>query len=195
MNYLAHIYLSGTDHELLLGNFIADAVKGRQAERYEPGVAKGIYLHRLIDTFTDTHPVVAETKARLRPKYRKFSPVVADMYFDHFLARNFEQYAREPLPDFVQRAYTLIGQHYGLLPAPVQHMFTYMRRQNWLESYAELEGIGQALAGMSRRTSFVSGMETAAGELEEQYDLYLADFQAFFPELERYVAQVKQELG
>ena len=171
MNYLAHIYLSGTDDELLLGNFMADAVKGKKAELYAPGVAKGIYLHRLIDTYTDTHPVVAETKARLRPKYRKFAPVVADMYFDHFLARNFEHYAREPLHEFVQRSYTLIGKHYELLPQRVQHLFSYMRRDNWLVSYAELQGIGQALKGMSRRTSFASGMETAAQELEAQYAL------------------------
>lgn len=194
MNYLAHIYLSGTDDELLLGNFIADAVKGKKAEHYAPGVAKGIYLHRLIDTYTDTHPVVAETKARLRPKYRKFAPVVADMYFDHFLARNFEQYAREPLHEFVQRSYTLIGKHYQILPQRVQHLFSYMRRDNWLVSYAELRGIGQALEGMSRRTSFASGMETAAQELEAQYALYLADFELFFPDLERYVQEVKEQL-
>ncbi|MCX2739279.1 ACP phosphodiesterase [Pontibacter anaerobius] len=194
MNYLAHIYLSGTDDELLLGNFIADAVKGRQAELYPPGVAKGIRLHRLIDTYTDTHPVVAETKARLRPKYKKFSPVIADMYYDHFLACNFEHYAREPLPDFVQKAYTLIQQHHHVLPPRMQHLFGYMQRQNWLESYAEVEGIGQALQGMSRRTSFVSGMETAAEELVEQYEFYLADFKAFFPELEKYVAAVKGQL-
>ncbi|WP_276495987.1 ACP phosphodiesterase [Pontibacter litorisediminis] len=194
MNYLAHIYLSGTDDELLLGNFIADAVKGRQAEQYEPGVAKGIYLHRLIDTYTDTHPIVAETKARLRPRYRKFSPVIADMYYDHFLARNFEQYAREPLGNFVQKTYGLIRRHYGILPPRVQHLFTYMQRQNWLESYAQVHGIAQALEGMSRRTKFVSGMETAGEELVEQYELYLADFQVFFPELERYVAEVKEQL-
>ncbi|OKL41473.1 acyl carrier protein phosphodiesterase [Pontibacter flavimaris] len=194
MNYLAHIYLSGNDNELLVGNFMADAVKGRQAELYAPGIAKGIRLHRLIDTYTDTHPVVAETKARLRPKYKKFSPVVADMYYDHFLARNFSAYAGEPLPDFVQKAYTLIGQHHHVLPPRMQHLFEYMQRQNWLESYAEVEGIGQALQGMSRRTTFASGMETAAEELVEQYDLYFADFQVFFPELERYVAGVREEL-
>ncbi|AKD05814.1 ACP phosphodiesterase [Pontibacter korlensis] len=194
MNYLAHIYLSGTDTELLLGNFIADAVKGRQAELYAPGIAKGIRLHRLIDTYTDTHPIVAETKARLRPKYKKFSPVVADMYFDHFLARNFSKYGNVPLPDFVQQSYTLIQQHYHLLPERMQHLFTYMQRQNWLESYAEIEGIAQALKGISRRASFVSGMETAAEELVEQYELYKADFEVFFPELEKYVQDVKNHL-
>lgn len=194
MNYLAHIYLSGTDEELLLGNFIADAVKGRQAEQYSPGIARGIRLHRLIDTYTDTHPVVGLTKARLRPKYKKFAPVIADMYYDHFLARNFEQYAPEPLPDFVQRSYTLIQRNYHVLPPRMQDIFPYMQRQNWLESYAEVAGVAQALTGMSRRTSFVSGMETAAEELVAQYALYHADFEVFFPELEQYVAKAIAQL-
>lgn len=194
MNYLAHIYLSGTDHELLLGNFMADAVKGRQIELYSEGVARGIRLHRLIDTYTDTHPVVAETKARLRPRYRKFSPVIADIFFDHFLARNFSRYATAPLQDFVQQTYTLIQENFHLLPARMQHLFPYMRRQNWLQSYAEVEGIAQALEGMSRRATFESGMETAAEELVERYDLYQSDFDIFFPELMSYVAKVKQQL-
>ncbi|TPE45947.1 acyl carrier protein phosphodiesterase [Pontibacter mangrovi] len=194
MNYLAHIYLSGNDNELLVGNFIADAVKGRQLEQYPAGVAKGIRLHRLIDRYTDTHPVVEETKVRLRPKYKKFSPVIADMYFDHFLACNFEHYAPVPLTAFVDEAYTLIQQHHHLLPDAMQHLFKYMHSQNWLASYAQVEGIAQALTGMSRRTVVDSGMETAAEELVAQYELYEADFRSFFPELQQYVELAKLQL-
>lgn len=175
----------------MLGNFMADAVKGKQLALYAPEVAKGIRLHRLIDHYTDTHPVVAETKARLRPKYRKFAPVVSDMYFDHFLAANFEVYAKVPLADFAQEVYHLIQKHYHVLPARLQHMFPYMREQNWLASYARLEGVEQALIGMSRRAKFESGMETAAAELAENYAFYQADFQAFFPELITYVEEAK----
>lgn len=194
MNYLAHIYLSGSDNELLLGNFIADAVKGKQLDAYPAGIVRGIRLHRLIDTYTDTHPVVAETKVRLRPKYKKFAPVIADMYYDHFLARNFMQYANVPLAEFVQQAYAIIQQQYDMLPPRMQQLFPYMQRQNWLESYAEFSGLAQAFEGMSRRASFVSGMETAGEELEAQYALYHADFVAFFPDLERYVAEVLDRL-
>lgn len=194
MNFLAHIYLSGEEEELLIGNFIADAVKGKQMELYAPGIAQGIRLHRMIDHFTDTHPVVAETKARLRPRYRKFSPVIADMYYDHFLASNFELYGVKPLSVYTQEVYALISHHYHLLPPSVQHLFNYMRRQDWLLSYAQLEGIHQALSGMSRRTKFVSGMETAAEELEKNYHLYAADFDAFFPELVLFVEEAKVNL-
>lgn len=191
MNYLAHLYLSGDEEELLLGNFIADAVKGKQAALYSTGIARGIWLHRLIDTYTDTHPVVADTKARLRGKYKKFSPVVADLYYDHFLAKHFERFAHEPLDAYTQRTYTLINSHLPNLPARVQYFFPYMMQQNWLLGYAEVEGITRALTGLSRRTSFESGMETAGEELTLNYTLYQQEFELFFPELEKYVEEMK----
>ena len=163
-------------------------------ELYSPGIAKGILLHRRIDHYTDTHPIVAETKARLRPRYRKFAPVIADMYYDHFLASEFEKYALKPLKAFTQEVYAIIQRHYDLLPLRVQHLFPYMQQQNWLLSYAQLEGITQALTGMSRRATFVSGMETAGEELQENYALYAAEFDAFFPELVQFVEEVKEGL-
>ncbi|EJF08967.1 ACP phosphodiesterase [Pontibacter sp. BAB1700] len=194
MNYLAHIFLSGDDEALLLGNFIADAVKGKQLELYPAGIARGIKLHRLIDTYTDTHPIVSETKARLRPHFRKYAPVVADLYFDHFLASRFDEFSNEPLEPYTTRIYTLINQHLSNLPERVQYFFPYMMRQNWLLSYAEVSGIAQALGGLSRRTSFESGMERAGEELLKNYTLYREDFSLFFPELIAYVEEVLPEL-
>jgi len=194
LNFLAHAFLSGEAEDLLFGNFIADAVKGKQMELYPAGIAKGIRLHRLIDTYTDTHTVVAQTNARLRPKYKKFAPVISDIFFDHFLASQFEQYAQEPLETYTRRIYTLINRRLDLLPPRVQAFFPHMVQYNWLLSYATIEGIEKALGGMSRRTTFVSGMETGAEELCANYDLYAADFAAFFPKLQNYVEQAKREL-
>lgn len=194
MNYLAHTFLSGDDEQLMLGNFIADAVRGKQLELYPAGVARGIRLHRLIDTYTDTHPVVAETKARLRPRYKKYAPVVADLYFDHFLASRFDEFSEEPLESYVKRVYTLVNRHFSQLPERVQYFFPYMMKQNWLLSYAEVAGIGQALKGLSRRAAFESGMETAGEELLRHYSDYNEEFSHFFPELLRYVELVIPEL-
>jgi acyl carrier protein phosphodiesterase len=194
LNYLAHTFLSGNDDELLLGNFIADAVKGKQLLLYPAGIARGIKLHRLIDTYTDTHPVVSETKARLRPLYKKYAPVVADLYFDHFLASRFDEFSSESLQSFTARVYALINENLETLPERVQYFFPYMMRQDWLCSYAQVVGIGQALAGLSRRTAFESGMETAGEELQLNYSAYNEDFSLFFPELLAYVEEVKTQL-
>lgn len=195
MNFLAHLYLSGPDpaapgyDDLAVGNFIADSVPGRQLENYPSGVRAGIRLHRAIDTFTDAHPVVRRTTARLRQAgYGKYAGVIADMFFDHFLALYFREFSpAEPLADFTRRVYALLSRRQAGFPARVQQFLPHLIAHNWLLSYAEIEGIGGALGGLSRRASPGSGMETAAEELRQNYAAYEADFRAFFPALQAFV--------
>jgi acyl carrier protein phosphodiesterase len=196
MNFLAHLFLSGSPTsaayaDVLLGNFIADSVPGRQLESYPPTVQAGIRLHRAIDTFTDQHPVVRRSTRRLREAgYGKYAGVISDMFLDHFLARNFAKFSPEQLPDFARRAYALLQTRAPEMPPRVQHMLGYMVAHNWLLGYADTEGIRRALEGLSRRASAGSGMETAATELEANYEAYEADFRAFFPELQQHVAAI-----
>lgn len=195
MNFLAHLYLSDpADPDLLLGNFMADSVPGRQLEQYPPGVQRGIRLHRLIDTYTDQHPVVRRTTARLRQAgYGKYAGVISDVFFDHFLARYFSEFSAEPLPDFTWRVFALLTARRAELPARVQQFLPYLVRDNWLLRYADFEGIGQSLRGLSRRASPGSGMETAVTELQRHYAAYAADFREFFPQLRAYVATALPE--
>ena len=194
MNFLAHLLLSGspTAHayaHVLLGNFIADSVPGRQLESYPPAVQAGIRLHRAIDTFTDQHPVVRRSTLRLREAgYGKYAGVISDMFLDHFLARNFREFAPETLPDFTRRIYALLTARQADMPARVQQMLYYMVQHNWLEGYAQPAGLARALGGLSRRASAGSGMETAAEELLRHYAAYEADFREFFPLLQAYAA-------
>ena len=104
MNYLAHLYLSFGDEQLLVGNYIADAVKGRQIEQFLEGIKNGILLHRKIDEFTDNHPLVERSKSLIRSRYRKFAGVVVDMYYDHYLAAGWLDYADIPLQQFTKNA-------------------------------------------------------------------------------------------
>ena len=93
MNFLAHVFLSGSDEHLILGNLIADAVKGRQFDNYNINVQKGILLHRYIDKFTDTHPIVKQSKQRLENDYKRYSGIIVDIFYDHFLSANFKTYS------------------------------------------------------------------------------------------------------
>jgi acyl carrier protein phosphodiesterase len=114
MNFLAHLYLSGNNDKIMVGNFMGDFVKGRSAlEQFEPEIIRGIELHRAIDEFTDSHAVVSASKDRLRPKYRHYSGVIVDVFYDHFLARNWSDYHDELLPDFADRAYGVIQSFAG----------------------------------------------------------------------------------
>ncbi len=183
MNFLAHIYLSGKDEDLTLGNFIADMVKGRQIEKYSSGIVKGIKLHRKIDEYTDKHPYVSKSKDRIRDKYRHYSGVIVDMFYDHFLARNWMDYSGEPLDLYVQGAYNILLRNYNLLPSKAKFILPVMIGSNWLVNYADLKSLQRHMEGMSRRTPFESGMEHAVADLKIHYRDFYQDFTDFFPEL------------
>lgn len=187
MNFLAHLYLSGDDEATMVGNFIGDFVRGRDLkEKYGPGIARGVDLHRAIDDFTDHHPIVKQSKARLWPGYRHYSSVIVDIYYDHFLAAGWKNYSSISLDEFAQRAYTLTHQYDHILPDQFKVMLSYMSRGNWLVGYSYVAGINRALTGMSRRTSFESRMDEAAKDLQLNYADFQKEFDAFFPELEKF---------
>lgn len=188
MNFLAHIYLSGNSDKLIIGNFIGDAVKGSEYLQYDPEVIRGIKLHRKIDEFTDCHPVVMQSKNRLRSKYGKYSSVIVDIFYDHFLAVSWKNHSDIPLPVFVNRIYELINTNLDWLPPKVQQFLPYMISGNWLLNYAQLEGIESALNGMSRRARFESGMEKAGEDLKNDYLFYKEEFEQFFPELKEFAS-------
>ena len=188
MNYLAHLYLSANHPGLTIGNFIADHVKGSGESLYQGDILRGIRLHRMIDAFTDSHPVVEESKKRLRPVFRKYAPVIVDVFYDHFLAADWQAYHHLELNAFSARCYALLKEHIRLLPDRTVHMLSYMERQDWLSGYANLPGIRLALTGLSRRTSFDSNMQHAHLALEESYDDFRREFGEFFPELRAYVS-------
>lgn len=190
MNFLAHVYLSGNDREIIVGNFIGDFVKGRNMlEQYAPGIVKGIELHRSIDDFTDNHPVVTESKKRLYEKYHHYSAVIVDMYYDHLLAHHWSDFHHEPLRVYTLGIYKVIMDQHDILPDEVRRMLMYMMRDNWLLGYAKLEGIHRALSGMSRRTTFRSRMEEAVIDLEQHYDAFKEEFFTFFPELKAHAEE------
>ena len=183
MNYLAHFFLSGNSPDLLIGNFIADSVKGNKHNLYPEGIQKGILMHRSIDHFTDTHAVTARSKARLRARFNHYSGVITDVFYDHFLARDWNQFSDETLAVYADRIYSFLELHSDDFPEKPRFMLPFMKEHNWLLAYSEIEGIRTVLTGMSRRTKFESGMEFAADALEENYKLFEEDFRDFFPEI------------
>lgn len=187
MNFLAHLYLSGNIENIITGNFIADHVKGKAILNYHPEIQKGIVLHRKIDTFTDNHPVFIQTRNRLIPGYKKYSGVIADMIYDHFLSANWESYTDESIDAFTSRMYKILMKQYFRLPSKTQRMLPFMAKSNWLKSYGTFEGLERALSGMEQRTPFPSRMSEAVADLREDYALYKNEFELFFPVVNTYV--------
>ena len=183
MNFLAHIFLSNSDNQVTIGNFIADGIRGKRYKKYPINIQKGILLHRQIDTFTDAHPTVRQSTKRLHENYGHYSGVIVDILYDHFLAKNWEQYSNIPLPDYIENFYNLLEDNFESLPTRIQKMMPHMIADNWLLSYAKIEGIQKVLNGMNRRTQNKSGMHTATVELQEFYNEFEQEFTSFFEEL------------
>ena len=183
MNFLAHIYLSGENDLITIGNFIADGIKGKDYKKYPRDVQTGILLHREIDTYTDTHDTVRQSTRRLHDKYGHYSGVIVDILYDHFLAKNWIKYSSIPLDLYVQLFYDSLETHYDLLPIKIKQMIPFMVTNNWLLSYASIDGISRVLDGMNRRTKNRSGMDQAINELEAFYRQFENEFSEFFNEL------------
>jgi acyl carrier protein phosphodiesterase len=187
MNFLAHAFLTRNSDTLLVGNFIGDFVKGKQFDHFHPGITEGILMHRKIDDFTDNHPVFKRSRKRIRGKYGHYSGVIIDLYYDHFLAKNWKDYAIKSLEEFADQVYRTMQDHFEIIPPKAKNMLPYMIKYNWLVNYATIEGIDQSLKGISRRTKHPSGMENAASDLLTQYHDFEKDFGEFFPEIMEYI--------
>lgn len=187
MNLLAHLFLSGTDDQIRLGNFIADAVKGRQAAQYSRRIQQGIQLHHQIDSYTDKHPVVKRSIQLLRPTYHMYAGVIIDLAYDHFLTMNWQRYADFELEPFINESYELLLKNFSILPSRTQRFLPFMIMNNWLKNYSKLTGLHHSLEGLARRTTFKSGMEHAIKDIKKHYTVLDNDFNEFFPQIIEYV--------
>jgi acyl carrier protein phosphodiesterase len=189
MNFLAHIYLSGDDDLIKIGNFMADGIRGKHFESYPLKIQKGIILHRAIDTFTDAHPVFRQSTKRLHAQYHHYAGVITDVFFDHFLAKNWNTYSEEKLEEYVARFYLSLQDNYENLSEKTKALMPIMLKENWLLSYQSVEGIKHILTQMDRRTNNESKMRLATKELTEFYSEFEQEFTIFFEEIRAYTNQ------
>mgnify|MGYP006281894119 CR=1 FL=1 len=187
MNLLAHIYLSGDDDLIKLGNFMGDYVKGKRYLNYREPIQKGILLHRSIDSFTDHHKKPKKVKKLLRPVYHKYSGIVVDIFYDHFLTIHWEKFSNLPLGVFVEEFHQLLRNRFRILPAPVQSFVPRMIEHKRLLSYGEMEGVRRALRVMSKYTSLPNETGYAMKVLSDHYDYFSDNFFDFFPKLIEHV--------
>ncbi len=189
LNFLAHIYLSGDSDEIKLGNFIGDYVKGKGYEKYPELVRKGIILHRMIDSFTDSHPLVNQSKMHLKRRFSRYSGVIVDIFYDHFLASEWGMFSKHPLPQFVINMYEILVNNYVILPREIKTFLPFFIINNWLESYTSIEGIEGVLRRMTKRTSLPNETTFAISELRNNYHIFRNEFFEYFPQLVAYVEE------
>ena len=183
MNFLAHIYLSGDNDLMKIGNFMADGIHGKHFDTFPMEIQKGIILHRSIDTFTDAHPIFRQSTKRLHANDHHYSGIIVDIFYDHFLAKNWSNYSDERLEDYSQRFYQSLRDNYDDLTPKTQKMMPYLIEHNWLLSYQTIEGIESVLTKMDTRMKLDSNMRFSVAELKTYYSDFESEFTAFFATL------------
>lgn len=184
MNFLAHLYLSGNNTKVMIGNLIADHIKGNKFNYLPKEVQKGVVIHRKIDHYTDTHNVVKKSKRRLHKRYGHYDGIIVDIFYDYFLAKNWQKYSQIPLDIYTKSVYKLLMQNIKILPEQTKKILPYMIRQNWLYNYQFLNGIEAVLYEMNIRTQGKSKMNLAINDLRSFETDFQSDFFFFFKDLQ-----------
>ncbi|MCX7697324.1 MAG: acyl carrier protein phosphodiesterase [Bacteroidales bacterium] len=184
MNYLMHVFLSGNDPLIQIGNFVADHVKGsRWNDFYPEKLMKGIFFHRQIDRFSDTHMAVKKAVELISPYFIHYSSVVVDIYFDHFLILYWDNYSKDDLKVFVQNFYRIIEENYSILPEKSKKISQKIIQTNWLMKPADLDGLKEIFVSLKKRTSFENKIELAPEKLVIHYHAIEGCFLQFMPDI------------
>lgn len=189
MNFLAHLFLSCENEELLVGNFLGDFVRNKEVSQFSPGIQEGVFLHRKIDSYTDRHPMVLQGVRRLYDYHHKYAPVVVDVFYDYFLSKNWDRYAGQPLRAFVNSIYKTLAKYQSEFPERLQKRLRLMIADDWLLNYSTLEGMSHTFHRMKKRVSKPEHLQNVMKSLlrdEAQLD---AEFNQFFPEVIIYVKE------
>jgi acyl carrier protein phosphodiesterase len=190
MNFLAHIYLSGNEDDVKIGNFIGDYIKGSAFHIYPDKIKQGILLHRFIDSFTDKNTHTLDAKKLFAPKYRKYAGIVIDIIYDHFLATNWERYSYISLRDFIDHFHGLLLDKNDMLPAEVQNFVPKLIKNDRIYSYKDVEGIRSVLSTMSKYTSLPDHSDFAIEVLNANYEFLKQNFLLFFSDIIYYIKTV-----
>lgn len=196
MNWLAHLYLSEPQLDMRLGNLLGDAVRGPELEAMSAAFKRGVQCHRIIDAYTDTHEVVRRSRHRLDSTYRRFSGVLVDVFFDHFLARDWEHHAPLSLESFNRGLAREIRAARIRLPSTGAWIVQRMILEERFLGYRSTAGIEQALKRISQRVERRFGRDVALGGaislLDTCGEALKNDFNEFFPQLQAHVRQWSQ---
>ncbi len=195
MNYLAHSFLSFQKPEITIGNFIADSIQGNRFDGLSEGIIDGIRLHRKIDMFTDSHPIFLTSKYRFTKDFGKYNGVLMDIFYDHYLAKNFDKYSDMTLQQHSTYVYDLLQNNFDYLPEPAKRFYGYMTERNVLVQYASLQGIETVLEHLSHRIRHRYQLNLAMPILIEQYDDIEQEFFVFFDEMIAFCKQQSEILN
>jgi len=193
VNYLAHLLLSPSDGEALVGNYLGDFVKGRPEvlrETLPERVVWGIEMHRAVDAFTDGHAAFTEARMLLAPERRRFAGIVVDVMYDYFLAERWGEFCEWPLDEFIKKAYDGLEKEKKWMSLEAQRVFGLMKNENWLLRYTTREGLEKIFQQISCRRDFLKPVATVMEDFEENEEGFRQSFALLYPALQKMVVDI-----
>lgn len=184
MNFLFHMLLSGSDEQILVGNFMGDFVKGPLTGRFPERIRQGVALHRRIDSFASRDNRFQQSRRRLDPHYGLYRGVLVDLFYDHFLITEWHDWSTEPFGRYLARTRSVIEGQRNELPERLQTLVPVIF-EDLLPSYRDVNGIGRALDRMSRRVARANPLAGGEAELVRHYEGLKDDFRGFMPLVRR----------
>jgi len=192
MNYLAHIYLSDNSEENMLGNFLGDFVNKSLENEFGYSIKQGIFMHKKLDTFTDSHSDFLRSRERISNTNRRLAGVLIDIFYDHFLAKNWYDYSAISLEEYTDNFYNILKKFSYCLPDKLIKRMPFMIEENWLLSYRDINGIEIAVERISKRFSNTKHpLVNPIDELINNYESLENDFKCFYPHAIEYANELK----
>ena len=194
MNYLSHLFLAESSEESIIGNLLGDFVKGRLMDNYSPEIIRGVKTHRKIDFYTDKHPVVKETRKLISNERRKYSGVLVDIFFDHFLSVYWDSYSDSDFDEFIEKSYEILLKYRDIYPEKGKILIPRIVEKDWLRKYKSLDGLKLVFEKMSLRISRENPLPGSEQELIDNYTDMESNFKKFFPDLIKFVEEIREGL-
>jgi acyl carrier protein phosphodiesterase len=189
MNFLAHALLAGDDPALVVGGVVGDWIKGPLPGRLPPDLARGVALHRAIDSHADTHPAFRRSRARVSPARRRYAGVLVDIFYDHLLAREWAQLHPRPFAEYRHDVYRQVAERFADLPLDSHYALTLMASEDWFHGYARIDGIADVLARMARRARRPNPLAGGEDEFLVDAEGFREDFLDWLPAATAFVGQ------
>lgn len=180
MNILIHLFFSQNDENIILGNFIADYIRGiNRIKDYPPQIQSGIKLHQWIDNYSDNNIIVKKSISIFSPSLKHYAPVAVDVIYDHFMANNWENFSKKSLFNTIDEFYIILNNNYNILPNKAKRAVDHMITNNWLIMYKDLSGLKHIFEWMDTRASFEANLTNSIEILIEYYSEIENDFLSF----------------
>ncbi len=185
MNYLAHLFLAKQSSLGLVGALMGDFLREVDRDSLPFELRESITHHLAIDTFTDSHVLVRNLKQKFSQRRRRFSGIIIDVTFDHFLLKHWNTFSHDSSDVFIMKSYGELSEHISIMPPRMKHVIQLLVKHDVLSSYQNISGVGTAINRIADRLSRETALYDSVDEVELLYAEIEECFLHFFEELQR----------